>query len=45
MRALRHSPRDPFSAVHSAIAAYARFLGQNYDDAMRLSRGSPLSAQ
>jgi len=37
-RALRLSPRDPFSAVYQGIAAYARFLGRNYDEAMRLSR-------
>jgi TolB-like protein len=37
-RALRLSPRDPFSAVYCGIAAYAQFVGCNYDDAMRLSR-------
>jgi tetratricopeptide (TPR) repeat protein len=37
-RALRLSPRDPFSAVYCGIAAYAQFVGRNYDDAMRLSR-------
>jgi TolB-like protein/cytochrome c-type biogenesis protein CcmH/NrfG len=37
-RALRLSPRDPFSAVYDGIAAYAQFLGGNYDEAMRLSR-------
>ena len=37
-RALRLSPRDPFSAVYYGIAAYAQFLGRNYDEAMRLSR-------
>ena len=37
-RALRLSPRDPFSAVYTGIAAYAQFVGRNYDDAMRLSR-------
>src|ERR1700722_15130561 len=39
-RALRLSPRDPFSAVYYGIAAYAQFLGRNYDEAMRLSRGA-----
>src|SRR5262249_55278119 len=37
-RALRLSPRDPFSAVYMGIAAYAQFLGRNYEEAMRLSR-------
>ena len=37
-RALRLSPRDPFSAVYYGIAAYAQFLGRNYDEAMRLAR-------
>ena len=34
-RALRLSPRDPFSAVYCGIAAYAHFIGRNYDEAMR----------
>ena len=33
-RALRLSPRDPHSAVYCGIAAYAQFLGHNYDEAM-----------
>ncbi|MBV8824619.1 MAG: winged helix-turn-helix domain-containing protein [Hyphomicrobiales bacterium] len=37
-RALRLSPRDPFSAVYSGIAAYAQYVGRNYDAAMRLAR-------
>ena len=37
-RAIRLSPRDPFSAVYYGIAAYAQFIGRNYDDAMRLAR-------
>ena len=37
-RALRLSPRDPFSAVYLGIAAYAQFVGRNYTEAMRLSR-------
>ena len=37
-RALRLSPRDPFSAVYYGIASYAQFLGCNYDEAMRLAR-------
>ena len=39
-RALRLSPRDPFSAVYTGIAAYAQFVGRNYDEAMRLARES-----
>ena len=37
-RALRLSPRDPYSAVYTGIAAYARFIGRHYDKAMQLSR-------
>jgi len=37
-RALRLSPRDPYSAVYTGIDAYAQFLGGHYDEAMRLSR-------
>ena len=37
-RALRLSPRDPFSAVYNGIAAYAQFIGRNYEEAMRLAR-------
>jgi len=37
-RALRRSPRDPFSAVYNGIAAYAQFLGRNYNEAIRLAR-------
>ena len=37
-RALRLSPRDPFSGVYYGIAAYAQYLGRNYNEAMRLSR-------
>jgi hypothetical protein len=32
------SPRDPLSAVYCGIAAYAQFVGRNYDEAMRLAR-------
>jgi TolB-like protein len=39
-RALRLSPRDPFSAIYCGIAAYAQFVGRNYDEAIRLSRES-----
>ena len=37
-RALRLSPRDPFSALYNGIAAYAQFVGRNYDEAMRFAR-------
>jgi hypothetical protein len=36
--ALRLSPRDPFSAVYYGIAAYAQFIGRNYEEAIRLAR-------
>jgi TolB-like protein len=37
-RALRLSPRDPFSAIYCGIAGYAQFNGRNYDAAMQLAR-------
>jgi TolB-like protein/Flp pilus assembly protein TadD len=37
-RAIRLSPRDPFSAVYYGIAAYAHFIGRNYEEAIRLAR-------
>ena len=37
-RALRLSPRDPFSAIYYGIAAYAQFLGRNYAKAIELAR-------
>jgi TolB-like protein/cytochrome c-type biogenesis protein CcmH/NrfG len=37
-RALRLSPRDPFSAIFTGITAYAQFVGRNYAEAMRLAR-------
>src|SRR5262249_46223062 len=39
-RAMRLSPRDPYSPVYMGIAAYAQFLGGNYEEAMRLARES-----
>ena len=39
-RALRLSPRDPFSAIYCGIAAYSQYVGHNYDEAMRLARES-----
>jgi TolB-like protein len=37
-RALRLGPRDPFSAICSGVAAYAEYVGGNYEEAMRLAR-------
>ena len=37
-RAMRLSPRGSFSAIYIGIAAYAEFVGRNYDEAMRLAR-------
>jgi TolB-like protein len=37
-RALRLSPRDPFTAVYDGIAAYTQFVGRKYEEAMQLSR-------
>jgi TolB-like protein/tetratricopeptide (TPR) repeat protein len=37
-RALRLSPRDPFSAIYNGIIGYAAFVGRNYDEAMRVAR-------
>jgi len=37
-RALRLSPRDPFSAIFCGIDSYAQFVGRRYDEAMRLAR-------
>jgi len=39
-RALRLSPRDPFSAIYCGIAAYSQYVGHNYDEAIRLARES-----
>jgi len=39
-RALRLSPRDPFSAIYCGIAAYSQYVGHKYDEAMRLARES-----
>jgi TolB-like protein/Tfp pilus assembly protein PilF len=37
-RALRLSPRDPFSAIYFGVASYCQFAGGHYEEAMRLSR-------
>jgi TolB-like protein len=39
-RALRLSPRDPFSAIYCGIVAYAQFIGHNYDEAIRFAHES-----
>jgi TolB-like protein/Tfp pilus assembly protein PilF len=39
-RAMRLSPRDPFSAIFCGAAATAQLVGRNYDEAMRLARES-----
>ncbi len=39
-RALRLSPRDPFCAIYQGVAAYAAYVGRDYDEATRLSRES-----
>jgi len=36
-RALRLSPRDPLAAIYCGIAAYAQYVGRNYQEAMRLA--------
>jgi tetratricopeptide (TPR) repeat protein len=37
-RAIRQSPRDPSLAIYYGVAAYAQFVGKNYDGAMTLAR-------
>jgi TolB-like protein len=37
-RALRLSPRDPFSAIYISVAASAEFHARNYHEALRLAR-------
>ena len=37
-RAIRLSPRDPSSAIYYGIAAYAQFVGRNYQQAILLAR-------
>jgi tetratricopeptide (TPR) repeat protein len=37
-RALRLSPRDPFSAIYHGVAAYAAFVERDYWEAIRLAR-------
>lgn len=37
-RAIRQSPRDPSSAIYYGVAAYAQFVGRNYQEAIGLAR-------
>jgi TolB-like protein/Tfp pilus assembly protein PilF len=37
-RALRLSPRDPFSAVYYGIASYCQYVGRNYEEAIKFAR-------
>ncbi len=37
-RALRLSPRDPYSALYNGIVAYSQFVGRSYEEAMRMAR-------
>ena len=37
-RAIRLSPRDPYLGVYYGIAAYAQYIGRNYQEAARLAR-------
>jgi TolB-like protein len=39
-RALRLSPRDPFTALYYGVAAYAQYVGRNYAASMQLARSA-----
>jgi tetratricopeptide (TPR) repeat protein len=39
-RALRLSPRDPLAAIYCGVAAYARFIGHDYEGAAQMARES-----
>jgi TolB-like protein/cytochrome c-type biogenesis protein CcmH/NrfG len=39
-RALRLSPRDPLAAIYCGVAAYARFVGRDYEGAAQMARES-----
>lgn len=39
-RALRLSPRDPLAAIYCGVAAYARFVGRDYQGAVQMARES-----
>ena len=38
LRAMRLSPRDPFSVLHYGVASFAQFIGANYEEAMQMAR-------
>jgi len=40
IRALRLSPRDPFAAIYCGIAAYAQYVGRDYEAAICFARES-----
>ncbi|UPK02298.1 winged helix-turn-helix domain-containing protein [Bradyrhizobium sp. 170] len=37
-RAIRQSPRDPSAAIYYGVAAYAQFVGRNYQEAIALAQ-------
>ena len=39
-RAIRLSPRDPFSAIYYGVASYAAYVGRDYGESIRLGRES-----
>jgi TolB-like protein/Tfp pilus assembly protein PilF len=39
-RAIRLSPRDPFSAIYYGVAGYAAFVARDYGESIRLARES-----
>ena len=39
-RAIRLSPRDPFSAIYYAVASYAAYVERDYGESIRLGRES-----
>jgi hypothetical protein len=39
-RAIRLSPRDPFSAIYYGVAGYAAFVERDYGESIRLCRES-----
>ncbi|MCK1740999.1 winged helix-turn-helix domain-containing protein [Bradyrhizobium sp. 139] len=38
--ALRLSPRDPLAAIYGGVAAYAQFIGRNYEASVQMARES-----
>ncbi|OKO86786.1 membrane protein [Bradyrhizobium sp. NAS80.1] len=39
-RALQLSPRDPLAGIYCGVAAYAQFIGRNYEAAVQMARES-----